>query len=57
MEIAGIAAFLAAGLLIASVLVKDPDTTRYLRFGAAAALIAGGVWLVIVMAPAFLAAG
>lgn len=54
MEIAGIGAFLAAGLLVASIVVKDPDTTRYLRFGAAAALIASGVWILVVMAPVYL---
>lgn len=51
MEIAGIGAFLAAGLLVASLLVKDPDRTRHLRFGAAGALIVAGIGVILVMAP------
>ncbi|GMA38772.1 hypothetical protein [Mobilicoccus caccae] len=56
MEIAGIAAFLAAGLLVVSLLVKSPEVKRNVRFAAAASLLLGGVWILLVQGPALLGA-
>lgn len=56
MEIAGIAAFLAAAMLVASLFVKNPDVKRTVRLAAAVSLLLGGVWLVVVRGGALLGA-